>query len=116
MGYYTSYSLSICGNVGDIEKFNNDLLEISKDSNGEYDSEVKQLVEFGSVYAKLYDLEGWIREVAKKNPRVLVILSGNGEESFDVWQERYKGKLYERQEMIFPPFETPELQISTNND
>lgn len=115
MGYYTAYDLWTFGDIEDTEKFDNDLLEISKDSNGEYDFEVKQLVEFGSVYAKLYDLEAWIRDVAERNPNVLVILTGNGEESFDVWEERYKGKLHERQEMIFPPFKTPELQIPKNN-
>ena len=110
MGYYTSYSLDLYGEPEDKEKAYNDLYMIS-----ENDELVDELINLGSVYAKLYDLNAWVEEAAKRNPNVLFVLSGAGEEQDDLWEERYKGCVSERQEAVIPPFTHPDLQKPNNN-
>ena len=111
MGYYTSYSLEMFGEVEEVEKAENDLLVMTEYENGDYDPEIKELVNTGGVYAKLYDIQDYLKEVAKKNPNVLIVLNGDGEESDDLWEERYKGELFEHNYATIPPFKNPELQI-----
>lgn len=104
MGYYTSFSLSLYGKPEDRVKAEIDLHMVS-----EHDQQVEELIKYGSVYAKLYELSAWVEEAAKRNPNVLFVLSGQGEEQDDLWEERYKGYVSERQEAIIPPFNHPEL-------
>ena len=111
MGYYTSYALSLYGNDSDCKAFERDLLELSKDDNGEYDFELKELIEMGGVYAKLYDLVAWITDLAPKYPSILITLSGNGEEFGDLWEERWKGSDHEFHEAKIPRFRNKNLQI-----
>ena len=113
MGYYTSYSLQCYGPEDKIKAFEDDLLKRSE-YNGEVDGDLEQLVNDGYVNAKLYDLVGWIAEIAPKHPDVLVCLSGDGEESDDMWEERWKGDEEEFQKAIIPPFENNNLQIPNN--
>ena len=109
MGYYTCYNIAFQGDIEKVEDFKKDLLDISRDDEGDVDSDLEDLLSYSGVEAKLYDLEGWIDEIAPRHPDVLVILDGDGEESDDLWQHRWKGDKNERQSAIIPPFETPEL-------
>ena len=109
MGYITYFDLTLVGDEEKVEAFKKDLLEESKSDDGEIDRDVEELLECGYLSAKLYNLEGWIDEVAPRHPDVLVILNGDGEESDDLWEARWKGDKSERQEAVIPPFTTPEL-------
>ena len=109
MGYYTYFTISMIGDEKDVEDFKKDLLEQSKDNNGEYDSCLEELLEDSCAEGKLYDLADWISAVAPSYPNVIVILNGDGEESGDLWEERWKGDKEERQRAVIPPFTTPEL-------
>lgn len=115
MGYYTAYSLQLEGEPEEVEAFEKDLLEISK-YNGEVNCCVDELIDSGNCYAKLYDLEGWITDVAKKHPGVLVELFGDGESSDDLWEARWKGDEYERQYSIIPPFKNENLLTEKEKD
>lgn len=110
MGYYTSYGLSLHGPAEECQKFEKDLLDQDPS-----DFELNELVKFGAVYAKLYDIEPMIDEIAKKHPSVLVILSGDGEDQDDIWETRWKGEEKETQQMVIPPFKNPKLFLHENN-
>lgn len=109
MGYYTYFSIAFEGDEKEIEEFKKDLLEVSKDEDGNVDDSLKELLDYSGCEAKLYDLDDWICSVAPKYPNVLVFLNGDGEESDDLWETRWKGEFYEVQKSIIPPFQTPEL-------
>ena len=108
MGYYTAYGLTVLGDPDKVEAFERELLHFSE-YQGIPDSSVKELIECGGTYAKLYDIESWIAEAATIHPDVLIILSGDGEESSDMWECRWKGEKCERHDAIIPPFTIPEL-------
>ena len=109
MGYYTYYQIAFVGDDDKVKAFKDDLLETSKDDDGEVDSYLEDLLSYSGVEAKLYDLEEWIDTIAPRHPDVLVILNGDGEESDDLWETRWKGDKYEHQEAVISPFTTPEL-------
>ena len=109
MGYYTSYSLSLFGNAEQAHEFENELLEVTKYADGQDDCEVKELVNTGGTYAKLYDIEDTISDLAPKYPDLLIILNGDGEESDDLWEARWKGSEHEKQYADIPPFTNPKL-------
>ena len=112
MGYYTDYCLEIFGDEDKVKKFEEDLKEEGTLDDG-YGKEVEpallELLDCSCVNAKLYDLDSWIKRAAEKNPDVLVILHGDGEESDDLWEARWKGSSHEFHEAIIPPFTTKEL-------
>ena len=113
MGYYTSYGLDYKADEGyqnEEGEFIKALVEISKDSEGNDDSEILELTQAGGVWAKLYDLSDWITELAPKFPHLLICLSGNGEDTQDIWEERWKGNDHELQQSVIPPFENPNLK------
>lgn len=109
MGYYTSFSLEMHGDLEKIEAAEKDLLEESRYADGTLDPEIKELVETGGVYGKLYELDGYLDAVAHRNPDVLIILTGDGEDSDDLWETRWKGDKTETQRAEIPPFKTKEL-------
>ena len=109
MGYYTQYGISFCGPDKLKEQFKKELLDISKDEDGDVDSCLKDLLSSSFCEAKLYDLCDWINELAPKYPELLIILWGDGEEPEDHWEQRWKGGLRERQFAIIPPFQNKEL-------
>lgn len=109
MGYITCFDLTLIGENEKVENFKKDLLEKSKSDNGEINECVKELLECGYLSAKMYYLEEWIDAVAPRHPDVLVILNGDGEESDDLWEARWKGDKHERKEAVIPPFMIPEL-------
>ena len=111
MGYYTAYSLVMRGEDAAVEKAEKALLKRSTDDRGNVDPDCKDLIEIGCVYAKLYDISDWISEIAPKHPDVLIILSGDGEDSDDAWEERWKGNDHELQKAVIPPFQNKNLQI-----
>ena len=104
MGYYTAYGLNMFGDPEKVKAAEHDLLEISKDKNGKYDGDVRELIDIGGCYAKLYDLPEWIAKIASNHPDVLIVLSGDGEESDDLWEERWKGDKEEFHKTESPPF------------
>lgn len=106
MGYYTSFFLNLHGEQEEIKKFESDLYEESG-----RDTDIKELIETGTVYAKLYKLKDHINAVAPKHPGVLVVLERDGEESDDLWEARWKGNEFESQSAIIPPFENKNLAI-----
>ena len=109
MSYYTSYGLTTYGDIQECQAFEQALLEYTKDGYGNVNCEVEELVDTGGAYAKLYDLRDWITELAPKFPNVLIILSGDGEESDDLWEQRWKGEETEYQEAAIPPFKNKNL-------
>ena len=104
MGYYTAFSLDFYGDDEKVRKAVEDLKVTG-------DDDAIEAAERGFVHAKWYDYGEQIQKVAEMNPDVLIVVSGDGEDSDDNWEERYKGKLYERQDACIPPFVTPELRI-----
>lgn len=105
MGYYTSYNLYFHGKREDVEGFKKALV---KESNEDLD--VKNLVNGIEVYAKLYLLSQWITYLSPKFPEVLVRLTGEGEDEYDRWEQRWKGDQTELQSAIIPPFRNEALK------
>lgn len=104
MGYYTNYSLTEEGTPKAIKAFQEDLVESSK-----YKGDILDLINYGSIYGKYYDLADEVKTVASRHPNVLVILQGEGEDHGDIWELRCKGRETEQQVMTMPPFENPAL-------
>lgn len=104
MSYCTNYSLTAEGTPKAIKAFQEDLVESSK-----YKGDILDLISYGSIYGKYYDLADEVEAVASRHPNVLVILQGDGEDSGDIWELRCKGRETEQQVMTMPPFENPAL-------
>lgn len=113
MGYYTRYSLEV---INDSD---------SPNYNAEYDRDVMQAGEsdedFVSEYVgsswifedtcKWYDHDDNMRDISKNYPGVLFILSGEGEESGDIWKAYYRdGKCqFTKAELSFEKFDPEKL-------
>ena len=107
MGYYTAYGIHIVPDKGyekEVDEFEKELLEYS-----DKDCEVEELVKTGGCYGKLYDINNWISELAPKYPHILICLGGDGEESDDLWEARWKGNDTETKNAVIPPFTNPNL-------
>jgi hypothetical protein len=82
MGYYTYYKLEIVS---------------GNDSTTHYEKEISELSGYGSCFddsIKWYEHEKDMRQYSLKHPNTLFKLSGEGEESGDIWQEYYlNGKM-----------------------
>jgi hypothetical protein len=80
MGYYTNYSLSV-------------------DKDEDFHKEnIRQLSGYGGLFdgdgCKWYDHEMDMRRYSKEHPQILFTLSGEGEESPDIWKKYFKnGKM-----------------------
>jgi len=109
MGYYTYYTLTMQGNDADVNAAEADLLDASRCEDGEPEYGMEELIKYGGVEAKLYDIEEYFNKVAPKHPNVLMILNGDGEESDDMWESRWKGNDFECHNAIIPPFTNPNL-------
>lgn len=106
MGYYTNYSLRLCGNDEDVKAVEQDILDTL------YKPLAEDLVKFG--YAdeyKWYSSDEDMREIAKRHPNVLIILCGEGEDEMDIWEHRYKGEIDEYHQIEMPPFTNENLVI-----
>ena len=113
MGCYQSYGLyAKCEkeHPEDEKAFMDALLDYSKDESGKPDSEVQELVQYGGIFAKLYDIEAWISELAQKFPRLLIVLSGRPEDGDADWEHRWKGNEDELQYATIPEFKNKNLQ------
>ena len=112
MGYYTSYGLDYKADSGfenEEEEFEKALIDITKYADGNEDCEIKELLQTGGVWAKLYDIVSVIDDLAPKFPHLLICLSGDGEDSDDNWEQRWKGEEKEYQVMTMPPFQNKNL-------
>lgn len=116
MGYYTDYLICFIGDDDKVEAFKKDLLKESMDDDGEIDDALMELLVDNQVYAKLYDLDKWISNVAPRHPDVMIRLMGDGEQSDDLWESRWKGKDFETQYAQMPPFTTPSLIVDLKNN
>lgn len=119
MGYYQSFSLCVeCeeGHSEDEQEFNDALLDLSADDDGNPDIQVKELIQYGCVFAKLYDIEDWISQLAPKFPRLLIILSGRTEDGDADWEHRWKGGEDELQYAEVPPFKNKSLWTKYENN
>ena len=109
MGYYTSYDIAFEGDLEQQKAFKEELLKRTAYSDGRNDSQVFELLDSGCVYAKLYELDDNITAIAPNYPDLLIMLTGDGEESGDVWEKRWKGNETELQEAVVPPFQNSNL-------
>ena len=116
MGYITDFKLELIGESDKVSEFKATLIKKVEEADDEYVDDVEVLLEYGTVYGKLYDLEDWIYYAAKENPDVLVILNGDGEGSDDVWELRIKGETSEKLYAQIPPFTNPELMVPTDKN
>lgn len=84
MGYYTRHELEI------IEGGNHDI---------DYEAGIAIVSGYGTPFEdeiKWYDHEKDMRAYSKKHPDTLFKLSGEGEESGDIWAEYYQNGLMQR--------------------
>jgi hypothetical protein len=86
MGYYTDHNLEIITGehwlISEFREFSDDANFAIDDDGGYYES------------CKWYDHEKDLREFSKKYPEAIFKLSGEGEDTRDLWVEYYKnGKM-----------------------
>lgn len=99
MGYYTIHKLAI--------------LE-GNDHVTDYENEISLLSEYKNCFddaIKWYDHKKNMIEYSKQYPKVVFKLSGEGEESGDIWVEYYQnGKMQRvKAEIIIPEFDRSKL-------
>ena len=104
MGYYTYYSLTMIGEEKDIGK-------AKKDAKQDKNECLSCLLNEQFIEAKWYDFHTEFEAFAKKHPKVLFIVCGDGEEPEDLWEERFKGNQVEYHSVTMPPFTNPELLL-----
>ena len=112
MGYYTNYSLRFepeesPDGFSDMQEIENFIADPALFS--DYET-VSDLLRTGCCDdTKWYYWEDDMRVLAHMFPNVLFILSGDGEDSGDVWEFRIKGDQSEYHELTMPPFENGNL-------
>ena len=121
MGYYTNFNLEIDGPVDACDKAIADMesaaLEAEVKGRPKYGSLEDNLCYLYAVYegnadsSKWYDHEKDMREISKRHPDVLFTLSGEGEESGDIWKAYHKnGKAQEcRAKITFDDYDEIKL-------
>ena len=103
MGYYTYYTLSYYGSPEDEQALRE--FEPDKDEFSYPPELIKQLIaDNGDNDWKWYDWREDMEKLAKKFPNITFVLSGDGEDSDDIWEWRGKGDKYEFHYMEMPPF------------
>lgn len=105
MGYYTRYDLKV------LPEADSHLIETFRGQN-EY-AQYSLLANGGTNdSAKWYDHEEELKEFSAKYPETLFILSGEGEESGDIWRKYFKaGKVQvERAEISIGEFDERKLK------
>lgn len=87
MGYETKYSLIVQTDNCEIEDL---IIETLSNISGYHMSDITAY----GIEGKWYSHEADMKEISKLNPRVLFELSGEGEESDDMWKKYFKnGKM-----------------------
>ena len=115
MGYYTYLQLDTYGDKKDIEEMEKAASELKDDDDDcvadgiEWKEGIKELVQETYLEAKWYSFQTDFVAWAKRFPKVLFIVDGDGEDSDDVWQLRVKGDEVEYREMQFPPLQNLNL-------
>jgi len=110
MGYETNYKLKLSDEV-DADTFV-ELLGSLTDYDGWWDSyEIDDEINY-VLDAKWYDNHKHMVLLSKEHPTIVFTLSGDGEESGDVWRKFYKdGKFMDAgPELIYKEFNENELQ------
>jgi hypothetical protein len=94
MGYQTKYTLV----TPDVPPWQ--AMELIEKLRAECEEASYALCDNGSYSdrAKWYDHAEDMLEFSRKNPFVLFVLEGAGEETFDIWREYYRGGKMERVE------------------
>jgi hypothetical protein len=100
MGYYTYYKLEIVS---------------GNDSTTDYEKEIGELSGYRNCFEesiKWYEHEKDMRQYSLKHPNTLFKLSGEGEESGDLWQEYYlNGKMQlVTAQIVFDDFDESKLK------
>lgn len=109
MGYYTYFNLNYYGSAEDEEALEN--FEPSS-ADFSFPEAIKMLIDDDDDNDwKWYSWETDMKKLASLFPNILFVLHGDGEESDDLWEARFKGSEYEYQEFTIPPFTNPNLQI-----
>lgn len=104
MGYYTLFSFShINGPKEQYDKMLKDVAETLGD---------KDVTETESTYAKWYDYDKDIRELSKKYPDITFCVSGDGEDSEDLWQEFWHAGEVFQEGVEFSSFKDIESHMS----
>lgn len=116
MAYITNFNLSLIGEPDKVSKFKTTLIKkVEKDDDLSVE-DIEELLTNGYIQGKLYDLGDWLVYAAKKNPDVLVVLKGDGEESGDMWELRIKGLNFEKQYARIPPFTNINLVVPSDEN
>jgi len=119
MGYYTYYQVSWDKHSDEsidkaIEKKFNEITGIDKESFGwdydVWDTNDKYTLVF---QAKWYPWQNDMVELSRAYPDIWFEVSGDGEESEDLWESRWKDGCYEFHMAEFPPFTGEMVRLST---
>lgn len=121
MGYYTQFQVTWDKHENEtidraIEKKFNKITGIDEELFGcDYD-----VLDTGNEYtvtfnAKWYDWKKDMNELSRAYPDMIFRVSGDGEESEDLWKSIWKDGCYEIQYAVIPPF-TGEMKEYTDND
>ena len=97
MGYYTDHELDVTGCKA-----------------SDYVAELEEITGYSGLFEgeiKWYSHEKDMRALSARHPEVMFLLSGNGEESGDIWVEYHKaGKMQlEKASITFGQFEESKL-------
>lgn len=93
--YHTYYSLRMEGSEDKIQEVLNSHF---------FDERIETLVKDEEYEGGWYDFEKDFANFAKDFPDVLFIVHGDGEESDDIWEQRFKGFKNEYHKTEIPPF------------
>lgn len=93
MGYYTRYTLEVRGDGYFYKKFMDEGFD---EPFGTYEVSPADLVHNNCDSMKWYDYNKDMQELSESWPNVLFILSGEGEESGDIWRAYYMNGHEER--------------------
>ena len=104
MGYYTWITLSTYGEDAKIK-------QMEADAKVYEDDLVSKFIEDQELEVKWAYFEDSLMKFMRRHPEVLFVVYGDGEESDDIWEARFKGEEFELHCLEMPPFTNPKLKI-----